>query len=225
MFPGLCFGSDALDYDVSALAFVEELLQQCRKILSRDGRDLDGLQRSVLLREVRCLTRLSITIEQSNPNAESHLVTRSLFFCFFVEDLRYVHLLVLVTIDPTGCYGAEDLIGASLEVIGLSPRCDEVDGETSASDGIVCIIRLDGDTVSPLLLLTKFVEETVLKQRLQQAKSKALTLTELLVSDEGELDFTEIPLGIYFEGALDDTLTGAVVTDRVGTTWCLGVAR
>ena len=100
-----------------------------------------------------------------------------------------------------------------------------MNGETSVSDGIVCIIRLDGDTVSPLLLLTKFVEETVLKQRLQQAKGEALTLTELLISDEGELDFTEIPLGIYFEGALNDTLTGAVVTDRVGATWCLGIAR
>ena len=52
MLPGLCFGGEALDDDVTALAFVEELLQQGGDVLSCDFGDLDLLTGSGLLGEV-----------------------------------------------------------------------------------------------------------------------------------------------------------------------------
>ena len=100
-----------------------------------------------------------------------------------------------------------------------------MDREARAGYRVVGVVRLDGDAVGTLLLLAKLVKEAVLQERLQQTEGDALAVGELLVTKEGELYFAQIPLGVDLEGTLDDTLTGAVVTDRVGATWSLGVAR
>jgi hypothetical protein len=118
--PGLCFGGEALDDDVTALAFVEELLQQGGDVLSCDFGDLDLLTSSGLLGEVGGLACLSVGIQEGDPYAEAHAVTGFLRLSLFVEDLRDVDLLILVAVDLTCCDGAEDLIGAGLEVVGLS---------------------------------------------------------------------------------------------------------
>ena len=120
MLPGLCFGGEALDDEVTALAFVEELLHQGGDVLSCDFGDLDLLTGSGLLGEVGGLACLSVGIQEGDPYAEAHAVTGFLRLSLFVEDLRDVDLLILVAVDLTRGDGAEDLIGAGLEVIGLS---------------------------------------------------------------------------------------------------------
>ena len=225
MLPLLGFGGDALDDDVTALAFVEELLEEGGEILGGDGGDLYFLAGRTLLRQVGSLACLSVGVQEGDPYAEAHTIASGFLFGFFVEHLRDVHLLVLITVDLTRSDGAENVVGTALEVVGLGTRSDEVDGEAGIGDRVIGVVGLHSDAVRALLLLTQLVEETVLQEWLEEAEGKTLALGELLISEEGELYFAQVAFGIYLEGALDDTLMGAVVTEGVGATWSLGVAR
>ena len=82
-----------------------------------------------------------------------------------------------------------------------------MDREARAGYRVIGVVRLDGDAIGALLLLTKLVKEAVLQEGLQQTEGDALAVGELLITKEGELDFAQIPLGVDLEGTLDDTLT------------------
>ena len=68
-----------------------------------------------------------------------------------------------------------------------------MDREARAGYRVICVVRLDGDAVGTLLLLTKLIEEAVLQEGLQQTEGDALAVGELLVTEEGELYFAQIP--------------------------------